>query len=82
VPLSPAARHVRPHREERPRRLTGYPRKAKSCMEIISGVTKPYLITTNINNIKIKREIFIKIAKGMGRPFSFNILSPTSTLHR
>ncbi|MEW4217711.1 hypothetical protein [Rossellomorea marisflavi] len=25
-----------------PRRLTGYPRKAKSCTEIMSGVKKPY----------------------------------------
>jgi hypothetical protein len=73
VPLSPAAGHVRPRRNAVTRRLTGYPRKAKSCTEIKSGVTKPYLITMNINSIKIKREIFIKIAKEKGRPFSFNI---------
>jgi hypothetical protein len=30
--------NVRPHREVRPRRLTGHPRKAKSCTEINSGV--------------------------------------------
>jgi hypothetical protein len=62
------------------RGLTGYPRKAKPCTEIKSGVTKPSFITKNINNKK--REIFIKISKGKGYTFSFNILSPTSTLHR
>jgi hypothetical protein len=48
---------VRPRREVRPRRLTGHPRKAKSCTEINSGVYQFFVYkSTDYENAYVKPE--------------------------